>query len=91
MLEVGQRTAREVNRRLAGGTERFAFYHERGPWLSGLLAKGDLFLSRIGWPPEGGERSSVTAVDGPRWPRRVRLSWMMGGHATNTCLRAERL
>jgi hypothetical protein len=48
-LEVNQKTVREINRRLASSTDRFAFYHREAPWLLKILPKQNQYLSRILW------------------------------------------
>ena len=48
-LEVAQRTVREINRRLISDADRLVFYHERARWIERLLAKKNLYLSRIMW------------------------------------------
>ncbi len=40
---------REINRRLASTTVRFAFYHERAEWMHKILTKEAPYLSRIEW------------------------------------------
>lgn len=44
-----QRLVREINRRIASTTIRFAFCHEKSPWLQPVLAKSSPFLSAIRW------------------------------------------
>ena len=48
-LTANQKFVREINRRLASGTERLSFYHERAPWLLQILPKKDPYLSRFVW------------------------------------------
>jgi hypothetical protein len=48
-LDAQQSVVREVNRRLASTTLRFAFYHERAEWLHKILSKESPYLSRIVW------------------------------------------
>jgi hypothetical protein len=48
-LDASQTFVKEVNRRLASTTFRFAFYHERAEWLSQILSKKSPYLSRIRW------------------------------------------
>jgi hypothetical protein len=48
-LQARQQFVKEINRRLAGATERLAFYHERAPWLEIILRKKDPYLSAIRW------------------------------------------
>ena len=38
-LQASQQCVKEINRRLANTTERFAFYHESAPWLQQVLSK----------------------------------------------------
>ena len=48
-VAADQKIVKEINRRLASQATRLAVYHRPAPWLTGLLAKGDLYLSRIAW------------------------------------------
>jgi Protein of unknown function (DUF4238) len=48
-VPVCQRTVREINRRLVSQADRIALYHKPAPWLFPLLAKQNLYLSRIQW------------------------------------------
>jgi hypothetical protein len=48
-LDAPQSIVREVNRRLASTTLRFAFYHERVEWVHEILSKESPYLSRIVW------------------------------------------
>jgi Protein of unknown function (DUF4238) len=48
-LEVDQRIVKEINRRLASSTDRFAFYHREASWLLKILPKQNQYLSRIRW------------------------------------------
>ena len=48
-LDAAQSFVREINRRLASTTLRFAFYHERAEWVHKLLSKDSPYLSRIRW------------------------------------------
>jgi hypothetical protein len=40
---------KEMNRRLASGAERLAFFHEPAPWLSAMVTKESPYLSVIQW------------------------------------------
>lgn len=42
-------TAREVNRRVASGAERFVFYHQRREWVATVSDKRKPYLNRIKW------------------------------------------
>ncbi len=44
-----QNIIKEINRRLASGAERLAFYHESAPWLLKVLPKQRPYLSMINW------------------------------------------
>lgn len=48
-LGASQSFVKEVNRRLASATTRFAFYHEHAQWVHRLLSKDSPHLSRIRW------------------------------------------
>lgn len=48
-LTVTQRLVKEINRRIASTTIRFAFCHERSPWLQPVLAKANPYLSIVRW------------------------------------------
>ncbi len=48
-LGAPQSFVREINRRLASTTVRFAFYHERAEWVHKILSKESPYLSRIRW------------------------------------------
>lgn len=51
-LRATQSMVKEINRRLASGTERLAFYHEPAAWLLRILPKKDPYLSVIRWSNE---------------------------------------
>lgn len=42
-------SVKEMNRRLASGAERIAFFHEPAPWLSAIVRKESPYLSIIRW------------------------------------------
>ena len=46
-LSASQSTVKEINRRLASTTSRFAFYHENALWISALLRNRSPRLGRI--------------------------------------------
>lgn len=46
-LEASQQCVKEINRRLANTTERFAFYYEPAPWLQQVLSKTYSFQNLI--------------------------------------------
>ena len=48
-IPASQKFVREINRRIASGTERLGFYHERAPWLLQILPKKEPYLSRFVW------------------------------------------
>jgi hypothetical protein len=48
-LQATKNGVKEINRRLASGAERLAFYHKPAPWLLTILGKETPYLSRIGW------------------------------------------
>jgi hypothetical protein len=52
VLPVPTGHVKELNRRLASTTTRFAFYHKSSPWLVTLLQKERPFLSRIVLQPD---------------------------------------
>jgi hypothetical protein len=49
LMTPQQGLVREINRRVASGTERLAFCHAEEPWLQTTLAKQRPYLSRIIW------------------------------------------
>lgn len=48
-VSAPQSFVREINRRLASTTARFAFYHEHAEWVHRILSKESPRLSRIRW------------------------------------------
>jgi hypothetical protein len=48
-FEARQRLVREANKRLAGGAERFVFYHQREAWVAKVSDNPKPYLSRIQW------------------------------------------
>jgi hypothetical protein len=48
-MRVGQRTVREINKRLVSQADRLVIYHKSASWLSGILTKPGLQLNRIVW------------------------------------------
>lgn len=48
-VDASQSFVKEINRRLASTTSRFAFYHEYVGWLQTLLLKESPYLSGILW------------------------------------------
>jgi hypothetical protein len=48
-VEVNQKIVREINGRLASGTEEFAFYHQNADWLTRILPKQNRGFFLIRW------------------------------------------
>ncbi len=48
-LAASQHFVREINRRLASATARFAFYQEPADWVHTILRKESPYLSRMRW------------------------------------------
>lgn len=49
LVQPRPRVAKEINRRVASGAERFVFCDERRDWVAALADKRHPFLSRIQW------------------------------------------